>query len=150
MSKAIAYTPLEITKPTYTLPIQPSETVIEKDKEFFHYSATYSSNDGAIHTATFYTVPTGQVLFVEEVSVVGCSNDFVAADTSGYTLVTNAGRYIGGVYYVSGSSSCMNNTYKTPIKLLEGDTIGIVYFQPTAGKQLRSLVIVNGYLLSNF
>jgi hypothetical protein len=145
-----AYTPLSSDIPPYTLPVQPSENVIEKDREFFLKSARYTSNDGAMHVVTLYTVPEGQVLFIEKAAISAYANDYVAGATAGYVHLTALGLYIAAVELASGSSAEMVNIYPTPVKLLAGDNISVVYYQPTNLKPIATTVIVSGYLLSNF
>jgi hypothetical protein len=150
VAKAVAYTPLITGVPNYTTDTKPPVTVIPTDREFFLKSAVYNSADGSIHNVLFYTIPLGQTLFLEQVAITGTTIDSVAAANGGFVRVVALSQYIGGIELVSGSSSTMVNHYPTPLKLTEGQTIYLLYYQPTATKDLDFMIILSGYLLSNF
>lgn len=145
-----AYTPISSDIPPYILPPQPSESVIEKDKEFFLMAHRYAFADGALHNEVFYTVPAGQTLFIEHVSFSGMTNSNPGSGIAAWCHITALGTYIGGVDISNLSTVSAVNHYPTPIKLLTGEQINCLLIAAGAGLYIAGIVIVSGYLLSNF
>ena len=146
-----AYVPVEKVPVKYSLPVQPDETVIEKDKEFWLSTHRWQYSDGAVHNNVLYIVPENEVLFIEEVSVAAALRNDVFGWVHITTSIGTAGYYLGGVELGNNGSVTRTHHFVTPIKLLAGDQINGLAYQETAGAgRVTTLIILSGYTKANF